>query len=616
MAVTLDQVSEQILNNLKVLDPELDTSVGTPARKIIDSVAYAISQAYVDNHVISYTYDIDTKTAGDLDQFTQLFGIARLTEKRSTGKVTFTRSVGTTIVDIPFGTQVATAGGAVIFQTTGAVRMMVDQLSVEASVQCVLGGSVGNVGANEVTIIPSPISSGISVNNSAAITNGSDAESDSELRTRWKATVFRSLNGTEQNYLGLANSDPQVTSAIVLGSSKRRKEKVQVVDSEANSTLEGCKYAYPFNVFFGVDIDSAETNLLTQNVDYVWDRSDPEDLKVTNINSALVPNLEIADLSFEYVPISSRNDPENGIVNKVDIWVAGERAGYATQHVYFKNTKIFNDSSPGSTYFVEDWERLNGDLPDADNIFIPLSYGPITTLPNSIACNGKTYWERGASGTGAASSTNLLNAYNIIHLKTANGYSATSLFGIEWNASQTYPGNSDNFVLGSLNDYVFNEVPASIQANIDSWRLVGVDALVHQAVKWYLRFSFAIIYDQTQTIEDTDNNVETAIGKFLTTNGVGKTVQASDILQIVHNVSGVDAVRFIDASDIDGYSYGSRDTYNIGIQRIDPTDPTNVIETFITSSGATKSIFLPDNAYAVLGDYKPTKKSEYTFGAV
>jgi len=129
MAVTLDQVSEQILNNLKVLDPELDTSVGTPARKIIDSVAYAISQAYVDNHVISYTYDIDTKTAGDLDQFTQLFGIARLTEKRSTGKVTFTRSVGTTIVDIPFGTQVATAGGAVIFQTTGAVRMAVGELT-------------------------------------------------------------------------------------------------------------------------------------------------------------------------------------------------------------------------------------------------------------------------------------------------------------------------------------------------------------------------------------------------------------------------------------------------------------------------------------------------------
>jgi len=615
MAVTLDQVSEQILNNLKVLDPELDTSVGTPARKIIDSVAYAISQAYVDNHVISYTYDIDTKTAGDLDQFTQLFGIARLTEKRSTGKVTFTRSVTTTIVDIPFGTQIATAGGAVIFQTVGAVRMGVGHGSADASVQCVLGGSVGNVGANEITLITSPISSGLNVNNSAAISNGSDAESDSELRTRWKATVFRSLNGTEQNYLGLANSDPNVTSAIVLGSSKRRKEKVQVVDSKASSTLGGCKYAYPFNVFFGDGIDSLETKLLIQNVDYVWDHGDPEDLKVTNINSTLVPDLTIADLSFEYVPISSRNDPENGIVNKVDIWVAGERAAYATQQVYFKNDKVFNNSS-GSTYFVNNWERLNGEPPEANNIFIPLSYGPITTLPDSIACNGKTYWQRGASGAGAATSSNLLDAYNIIHLKTANGYSATSLFGMEWNVSQTYPENSDNLVLGLLNNYVFNEVPASIQANIDSWRLVGVDALVHQAVKWSLRFSFAIIYDQTQTIGDTDNNIRTALGKFLTTNGVGKTVQASDILQIVHNVSGVDAVRFIDASDIPGFSSESRDDYEIGIQRIDPTDSTNVIETFITSSGATKSIFLPDNAYAVYGDLKPTKKSEYTFGAV
>lgn len=44
MAVTLDQVSAQILSNLRLTDPELDTSIGTPARKIIDAVAYSISQ--------------------------------------------------------------------------------------------------------------------------------------------------------------------------------------------------------------------------------------------------------------------------------------------------------------------------------------------------------------------------------------------------------------------------------------------------------------------------------------------------------------------------------------------------------------------------------------------
>lgn len=72
---------------LAVTDPDLDTSVGTTTRKILDAVAESIAESYLDQHMLSYTYDIDSKTEGDLDSFTQTIGgISRLAGKRSAAR--------------------------------------------------------------------------------------------------------------------------------------------------------------------------------------------------------------------------------------------------------------------------------------------------------------------------------------------------------------------------------------------------------------------------------------------------------------------------------------------------------------------------------------------------
>src|SRR5688500_9816340 len=104
--------------------PELDTSVGTPMAKIMDAFAAQVADAYLDNQLLTYTYDIDAKTDADLDAFCQLFGIARLPAKRATGVVTFTRGAenADSIVFIPIHYQItSTTETGIVFQTiTGA----------------------------------------------------------------------------------------------------------------------------------------------------------------------------------------------------------------------------------------------------------------------------------------------------------------------------------------------------------------------------------------------------------------------------------------------------------------------------------------------------------------
>ena len=48
MAKTPDQVSKEILAKLAITAPGFSLELGTPERKIVDAVAEAVSEAYVD----------------------------------------------------------------------------------------------------------------------------------------------------------------------------------------------------------------------------------------------------------------------------------------------------------------------------------------------------------------------------------------------------------------------------------------------------------------------------------------------------------------------------------------------------------------------------------------
>src|SRR6478736_5386346 len=106
MAKSPDTISSEIVSTLQVTCPGLSCQVGTVERKIIDAVAEAIAEAYVDNYLLGSLLDIDTKTGLELEQFVGIFGFGRMSGKQAQGVVTITLATASEVdYPIALGTQ-------------------------------------------------------------------------------------------------------------------------------------------------------------------------------------------------------------------------------------------------------------------------------------------------------------------------------------------------------------------------------------------------------------------------------------------------------------------------------------------------------------------------------
>lgn len=589
--------------------PELDSTVGTPVAKIIDAVAASIADAYVDNHLLTYTYDVDSKTDSDLDAFCQLFGIARLPAKRASGTVTFIRSGGssTPIIYIPINTQItSSAETPVVVQTATGAVMESGALSITVPVIAVEAGPSGNVGANLLNNLSTPIDGVSYVTNLSSLTGGMDQETDSALRARWKATVFRNLAGTESMYLGIALDDPDCFAANVVTASKQVREQIQIVSGGATSTVNDAKYVFGTPVTLGTNIDGGNVFLL--NHDYAFSPTTPP--TVTVLNSAVIPDGTIADLMYQYTPVMSRSDPLTGIINRVDVWCGGQRAVSAQQAMRFSNAKTFNTTS-GSIYNRANWEALDGTQPTSGNVFIPLAYGPIMTVSSTLLIGTTTYGLVTPAHPMGSVSGGVTYAYRIVHDKTSNGYTPQSLFGLEWNAG-TVPANNTPFTVGSDGAYTYNQLPTSIQQGIDVWRLAGVDVRAHQAQSVRLRFSLAVMYDRTAYPAQVNQAMDTALSAWLSSLGINSVVQVSDALQVLHNVPGVDNIRFLNGSDYSGWNPSTPNLFSVGIQQMDVNG--NVIQSFVDTNGRARDIILNDAQVPVFSTSVYSQKAQSSWG--
>jgi uncharacterized phage protein gp47/JayE len=602
---TAGEVSAKMVAALTASEPDLDTSIGTPVRKILDAVAESIAEGYTDQHLIQYQYDVDSKTGGDLDDFCALFGITRIPAQRAQGVVTFTRPNDTyaqsTAVVIPPGTQVLAQTNPIAYvQTTTAQTLNPTQLSVDIPVQAVSAGPQGNVPAGLLNTIATSVAGVTTCINAAATTGGSAQESDDQLRARFKATVFRSLAGTQAMYLAVVQSVPQdpatptqhaVTQANVIGSTKRYREQIQLVSGTATSTVPNAAYIFPDNVYCGPDIDAGSFLIPASN--YTFTPSNPTDRSNASATITAVAGMPdgLYDLSFEYVPQASRNDPANtrfgngSVNNRVDIYVNGSIPQVATQSIVFSNAIRFNNTTPGSQYYNAYWEQYNvaTPTPPNNNVFIPLSFGPITGVPASISVSGTTYTTAN---------------YTMVRRNDAFGLTPNSQYGLSWNPA-SMPANGATFSI----TYTYNRVARDAQDVVNQWRLLGTDAKVHTGKIVGIKFHLAIVYDRRYDATAVKTNIDTALSVFLSTLGFSAQLQVSDVLQVVHNVPGVDNVRFLTSTD---------DSVNYAIQRMHEYDYGVVAQTYATGGRAIDVAF-SDAQYPVFVTTRVIKKANNTF---
>lgn len=594
MAMTLSDIVSQMRSALLLSEPDLDTTVGTPTRKILDAVGEVLAEAYVDRHLLEYQYDIDAKSGEDLDEFVRLFGFTRLPAKRATGMVTFERSTASTQdILLPINSQISTQGtNTVVVQTVTPALLVAGETTVDVPVQALVGGTSGNVPANSLRFRVTPLTGVSSFTNTVALSGGADAESDGQLRARFLQTIFRNMAGTEHQFLATALNDEDVSLATVIGAAKRYREAVEVVGGTVTSTVQAARYVYPNSQVFGPNIDGGD--ILVPNVHYSMSTATPP--VITILDSTVAPD-GVYDLEFEYVPGPSRNDPANGITNRVDVYVNGTRATDATEMVTFRTARVF-DNTANSTLNRANFQRIDASQPVAGNYFVAFSLAPVIdpAQQQTIVINGVTFNE-GVD-------------FFLVNDVTRNGGTPSSLSGIEIRSAanggtKAIPADGTTFQV----DYIFNAVPRDVEAAMREWRLITTDVRVHQAKPVYLDLHLAVVYHQGYSEGSVRPDLEAGLAAYISNLGFNAVVQVSDILEVAQRVPGIDAVRFLTSSD---------NATKYAIQKVSAAG--TILTTYATSvSGQIRralDVQVGDDEYPTLNSVTLVTKARNTFGAV
>jgi uncharacterized phage protein gp47/JayE len=599
-------IASQMISALQVTAPDLDTSAGAVARKIIDAAASQIADASIDTHLLTYQYDIYSQTGAQLDAFVQLFGMSRFPATAAAGTVTFTRLTATDVVAVPVNSQVSTADGSVIAQTLTPAVFPVGVSVVSVPVQATAAGPAGNVAANGLTMILTPVPEVATATNLAALTGGANQETDSQLQTRWVNTVFKSMSGTESMFLGIALNNPSCHAANVVGTSTQRDEQVQIVGNAAASTVNDAQYVYPVGQVVGLDIDGGD--VAVPGLQYTWNYSViPPVVQV--VDASYFPPGAIVELKYSYLDTWSRNIPASGILNRVDVWCAGVNAIAAAQTIPWSVARSFS-TAPTSPYYTGNYVRPDSTPPAAGNIFLPLAFVPILTMDPIISVGSANYGLASAAHPLGTVANGVNYAYQIVHENDAFGWGPFSNAGLEWAASMAPPAGS---VIAVGEDYTYNNVPALIQRDLDNWRLAATDVMAHQALTVLLQISVAVIFDPSTAQSTTVAAIQTALAAWLTGLGFNATVYPSSVIQQIENTPGVTACRFLAAGDVPGWNPATPNAFNVGIQQVNNLG--HVITSYVDANGNPLDIILGASQIPAFGALVIVPKAANSFGA-
>jgi len=586
MAQTSADISNAIRTNLRVLDPDISTEPLTPERKIIDTVADVIAEAGVDTFVSNYQFDIDTKVGTDLDKFIALWGFARQGGRAASGVVTLSRFDSATVdLQIPAGTQIVkpatSVSPAITFQTTTSTTIYVGTTSANAPIQCTTIGNLGNVAANTLTVLSSLAGSGVSaVTNPNPTSGGTDQESDAELRVRFKNTVFRNIAGTQDQFLALAIASRFANKANVIGPTSRFIEYLQIAAGAATSIIPYSKNTYSFDYWLTDGNYTSETFYTPAGADYTFNATTPPSITVNN--STHLPNGKIVLLEHTYTSKNSRNVPASGIMNYVDVYVSGRDETTATEACVFPSSANNFVSTPTtSTFYNQSFLRVATSVaPTVGNRLQFLMWQPVDILPSQIIIGASTY--------------NLNTHYWFVRDVTLSKGSRRALNGIEWSTTVTgavTAGTAFQVV------YTFNRLPLTLNELMEAHKQIATDVLVHAALERYYRIALTVMYSPGFSQAAVDTAITSSLTDFLERQQFGAVIQVSDILEVAHEVPGVDNVRLTTNVE-NGTVYG--------IQEM-AIDGSTVLST--TSGDFT----LPDSDLPVLNNIVTLAKSQNTW---
>ena len=539
MSKTPDVVSQEMRAKLAITAPGFSFELGTPERKILDAVAESISEAYVDQYLVGSLLDIDTKSGLELEQFVGIFGFGRLQGRQATGVVRIELSAANAQdLPVPVGTQFFTSQGLpgtasqLYFASTQAAVVPAGTFVADIPVQCTVVGTTGNVPPDSIVYLGEIIGAS-SVTNLTAMTGGVDVETDDELRQRFKDTLLRNISGTEDWYLGLCYQNINVSKALCVGPIRLYATQINVPSVTATLPVSAdVKYAWPDGESVFQNLGQSDEVFYSPGDDYVFiSGSSPQ---ITTVGTGAMVVDDVIDVEFEYTTRCSRNDPLNGIANKVDVFVNGAAPFSITERVVLLATTLSSDS--GDPLWVSNFARVGSvGNPSASNRFMRLGSVPILSFPSSIVV-GTTNYQQGVH-------------YHILRGTTLEAGSIRETAGLEW--LDVGPATNTQLTL----TYVYNRVPEVLQAVLKQGKQLTTDVLVHQSSYAYLNIYLNIEYTRGFVVSQVNNAIQTRLQTYFAGLPFGSWLQVSDMCLAVHQVIGVDNVTLTTTAD-DPDNYG------------------------------------------------------------
>lgn len=585
MARTPNRVSEDIRSKLKETIPQLSLEIGTPERKLVDAVSEAISESYMDQYITGTNFDIDTKSGLELEQFVGIFGFGRLQGRRATGVVRVeVATESTQDIHIQNGTQFYVSGGGDIpgtnlyFHATQRAVLPKGHYSVDVPVECTIIGSIGNVAPGTMASVGSTL--GIAtVTNLSPMTGGIDVESDDELRSRFKSTLLRNVAGTADFYLALAYADQNVSRAAVYGPVSLYRTQIEAPASAVTLDLNSdVKYVWPEHTSVFKDLGTKNERWYTPGIDYQWTGGSQATL--SRYTTGLIEAGEVIDVEFEYTTKASRNNPQGGITNKVDLFVNGADPVTVTERTVI-GVQTFNTTA-GHELNRNNFKRLRtaGDRPSTSNRFMRLGSVPLLAFPHKLVIKtddgpiANTY-EEGVH-------------YWVVTSDTLMRGSDREITGIEWTSAG--PPSQTPITL----TYSYNRTPQLLNSILKNSKQITTDVVVHEAEYRYMRVYLDIEYDRGVNLEEVAQNVQEALRRYFSSQYFGTWIESSDLLHHVRSVRGVDNAQLTKSTS---------SATNYGIKTFSHPEATNPLDT------TTDDFKLDDDQLPVFLDAVITRKA-------
>lgn len=562
MSRTPPEISARMIAQLRLTAPGLSLERGTVERKIVDAAAEAISEAYIDQYLVGSLLDIDTKVGLELEQFVGIFGYGRYQGKAAEGVVRVTlNTAAPQDYQIPLGSQFYTKntvtgtsqGGAatpLFFSSTSAVVLTAGSYSIDVPVRCAIIGTIGNVPAGAITYLGSVIGSG-SATNLAPLTGGVNVETDQELRQRFKDTLLRNIAGTPDWYRSLCLQNDRVSRVAVYGPVALYRTQIAApATTHILPTGQDVKFVWRDMHSCFVNLGQTDQKFYSPLTDYSLSTgavSTPTFTRTAAGSGGQIPTGEIVNLEFQYTPKFSRNDPSNGITNKVDVFVDGIDPVPVTEKTIITSTVL--SATASDPFYVGNFQRVGTTgSPTATNRFTRLGSVPLVSFPATITV-GATVFTQGTH-------------YHVIRDTTLRSGSTFEVSGIEWVVSASPPAIGTQLTLS----YVYNRVPEVISHVMSSAKQIGTDVMVHQADFVWVRPCLSIQYDRSYTRSVIDSAINERLKAFFSAMDFGGHLRINTLLMAVQQINGVVDAKLTVLDEVPAAPYGI-ELYN------DPDDP-------------------------------------------